>query len=76
MLFEPFTYKQNNMEGVNVFVVAKDEGDGKSVYALSDNDFMVLAKVNGSVYSLAEFEKAFNVGEVNTYIDVIRIIEI
>ena len=63
------------MEGVNVFVVCKDDvSNGASLYSMSDDKFRDIPSV--TCYSLAEFQEAFNIGEVNTYTDVIRIIEI
>ena len=40
----------------------------------SDEDFMDMAEADGRVYSLDGFQNAFNFGEVNTNIDVIRFI--
>lgn len=40
----------------------------------SDEDFMDMAEADGRVYSLDGFQYAFNFGEVNTNIDVIRFI--
>jgi len=38
--------------------------------------FMRVAEKEGTVYSLQGFQKAFNSEEINSYIDVIRIINV
>jgi len=41
----------------------------------SDEKFMELAEEDGRVYSLEGFQNAFNMEEVNTAVDIIRIIK-
>lgn len=43
---------------------------------LSDEMFMTLAEGLGTVYSLTGFQEAFNYGDVNTFTDIVRIINV
>jgi hypothetical protein len=43
---------------------------------MSDEDFITLAEHEATGYNLREFQFAFNYGEVNTFTDVIRFINV
>ena len=43
---------------------------------LNDEEFMDLAEEEGRVYTLQGFQEAFNLEEINSAIDVIRIINV
>ena len=50
--------------------------DEKVYTQLTDEEFMTIAEENGTVYSIQVFQDAFNVGDVNSLIDVIRFINV
>jgi hypothetical protein len=56
-----------------VYVVDSQEHNTKH---LTDDMFMTLAEGLGRVYTLPTFQEAFNYGDVNTFTDVIRIINV
>lgn len=58
---------------IRVYVVDVDDNNYNGDET-SDEDFMDMAEADGRVYSLDGFQYAFNFGEVNTNIDVIRFI--
>ena len=59
---------------IRVYVVDSEE----DAYCPKMNDelFMQLAEEGGRVYTLPTFQEAFNSGDVNTFTDIIRFIEI
>ena len=62
---------------LRVYVIDVDVITEETYYDdLSDEQFMDIAEENGRVYTLPNFQEAFNEGYVNTAIDVIRIIEV
>jgi len=64
---------------VKVYIVNADiyflteENDNKSVFDMTDEEFMAEAEKQDNVYSLSGFEDAFNNEEVCTFIDYIKI---
>jgi hypothetical protein len=43
---------------------------------LSDEEFMNLAEEDGRIYTLEGFQEAFNLGEINSSLDIIRFITV
>ena len=56
-----------------VYVVDSEEHNTKH---LTDDEFQTLAEGLGRVYTLQGFQEAFNYGDVNTFTDIIRIINV
>ena len=59
---------------IRVYVVDAEEDEYDPT--MNDEDFMTLAEQGGRVYTLPNFQEAFNYGDVNTFIDVIRFISV
>lgn len=57
-----------------VYVVDSEEDEYEPT--MNNEDFMTLAEQGGRVYTLPTFQEAFNFGDVNTFTDVIRIINV
>ena len=57
-----------------VYVVDSEENEYDPT--INDEDFMTLAEQGGRVYTLPTFQEAFNFGDVNTFTDVIRFINV
>lgn len=57
-----------------VYVVDSEEDEYDPT--MNDEDFMTLAEQGGRVYTLPTFQEAFNFGDVNTFTDVIRFINV
>lgn len=57
-----------------VYVVDAEEDEYEPT--MNDEDFMTLAEQGGRVYTLPTFQEAFNYGDVNTSIDVVRFISV
>lgn len=59
-----------------VYVLEVDELGDKHHSELTDDEFMSLAEEQGRVYSINGFQEAFNLEEINSSIDIIRIIDV
>lgn len=57
-----------------VYVVDSEEDEYEPT--MNDEDFMTLAEQGGRVYTLPTFQEAFNFGDVNTFTDIIRFINV
>jgi hypothetical protein len=57
------------------YVISVDAMEGEKFYhELTDEEFMDEAEKQGRVYTLLGFQGAFNDGQINTEVDVIRIL--
>lgn len=59
-----------------VYVLNVDNLEDKHYSELTDDEFQSLAQEEGRVYTLNDFQEAFNLEEINSSIDVIRIINV
>ena len=69
-----FSLAENDLElksETRVYII-----DSSYAIPTTDEDFMTLAEEIGRVYTLEGFQKAFNLEEVNSAIDYIRIINV
>jgi len=67
-------YKTIKEVETRVYVVDREENEYE--VDINDEDFMTLAEQGGRVYTLPNFQEAFNYGDVNTFTDVIRFISV
>lgn len=67
-------YVVNNIDSIGL--MSDILTDNKHYSDLTDEEFMMLAKEDGRVYTLQGFQEAFNLEEVNSAIDVIRFISV
>lgn len=66
----------NHPKEVEPRVYVLDASDERYEPTMTDANFMDLAEEDGRVYSLDGFKDAFNEEEINSAIDVIRIINV
>ena len=57
-----------------VYVVDAEEDEYEPT--MNDESFMTLAEQGGRVYTLPTFQDSFNNGDVNTFTDIIRVINV
>jgi hypothetical protein len=58
------------------YVLDTHNVDKQNWSKLSDEEFMTLVKEDGNIYTLEEFQDAFNNTDINSEIDVIRFINV
>ena len=68
--------KQNSETRVYVVDTEDDRMDDVYWEELTDEEFMFEAEEQGRIYTLEGFTEAFNLEEINSSLDVIRIIQV
>ena len=70
-------YKDSNSKEWLIYVLDINEevhNYSKAISEMNDEEFTKEAELRGSVYSLMGFQQAFNNEEINSNIDLIRIL--
>lgn len=60
------------------YVISYDELEDEDIelHKIPDDEFQTLAEANGRIYTESGFVEAFNQEEVNTVVDILRIVDV
>lgn len=61
---------------IRVYVIDTFNSQKQDWSNLTDEEFITIAEEDGNIYTIQGFQEAFNLGDINTDIDVIRFISV